>query len=219
VRFASLNVDQTFIEHLAAFTNLTSLAIDVFAGIGEELVEPVDISRLESLVKLTDLAISGRVFSLDIPQLTTLKISRSKTLVDISALASLPNLKTLEISSTPVRDLPSLSNLISLRSLDLSHNWNLSNVSALNSSTRLESLDLSWTGVSDLFPLVGLTRLTSLNLSGAKMARAGDSLIPLARLYQLKTLNLRRTSVRDIRSLRELPVFKRGGILIDGRII
>lgn len=119
-----------------------------------------------------------------------------RRLSDISALAGLPMLSTLTLSSTHVSDVSPLSGLSGLTSLDLS-NTPVKDLSALSGLYGLTSLDLSYTAVSDLSALSGLVGLTSLVVSGNWVS----DLSALSGLSGLTSLELSETSVFDLSAL------------------
>ena len=75
---------------------------------------------------------------------------------DVSALASLKNLKSLGLWKTDVSDVSSLARLTNLEGLNLG-GTGVSDVSALANLTNLEWLYLNYTAVSDVSPLLGLS--------------------------------------------------------------
>jgi len=91
-------------------------------------------------------------------------------------------------SSNSLSDLSPLAGLTNLSSLDLSNCKDLSDLSPLAGLTNLSNLILKrCTALSDLSPLAGLRNLSTLNLSSCKSL---IDLSPLAGLRNLSTLNL-----------------------------
>ena len=120
--------------------------------------EIIDITPLENLVNLMSLYLDGNR-------------NDSETLSDISALASLENLRELHISSNAISDITSLAGLVKLRELYLSQN-NVSDVSALENLVELTSLSFAYNDVRDVSPLGELMKLRSLWLSGNPVENA-----------------------------------------------
>jgi hypothetical protein len=117
--------------------------------------------------------------------------------VDLSPLAGLQALQSLDLSSTGVRDLSPLVGLQGLQILNLS-SIAVTDLSPLTGLQALQSLDLSSRGVRDLSPLVGLQGLQSLNLSST----AKTDLSQLTELQALQSLDLSNCpSVRDLSPL------------------
>ncbi len=84
---------------------------------------------------------------------------------DVSPLAGLTNLMSLSIfGGGALSDLSPLAGLTRLQALTLRGN-RISDVSPLSGLNRLIYLDLEWNGISDVAPLAGLTGLTRLFLS------------------------------------------------------
>ena len=161
-----------------------------------------DFSPLEKLPQLTSLSLNGTAVWNVTPlaNLTQLKaLSLRETAIDLSFLASLTQLETLDLSSTGVSDVSPLASLTQLQTLNLG-STGVSDVSPLASLTQLETLDLSSTGVSDVSPLASLTQLQTLNLGSTGVSDVS----PLASLTQLETLDLSSTGVSDVSPLASL---------------
>lgn len=134
-------------------------------------------------------------------QLTSLSFKESR-LEDLSSLAYLTQLTSLEVSNSGLlTNITHLAELKQLTSLTISSCNSLGNLKPLAGLTQLTFLSLSGCSVlSNLKPLAGLTQLTTLDLSNCFYIR---DLTPLAGLTQLTTLNL-----SDCRSITDLsPLF------------
>ncbi len=129
------------------------------------------------------------------------RIPARQRLTNISAVAGLTKLTSLNLSRTEVSDLSALSGLSGLTSLNLSRT-EVSDLSALSGLSGLTSLDLNGTVVSDLSALSGLFGLTELTLSG----RGVSDLSALSGLFGLTLLNLSSTLVSDLSALSGLSV-------------
>ena len=119
--------------------------------------------------------------------LITLDLTDSFSLIDLSPLAGLTNLSTLNLDScTSLSDLSPLAGLTNLSSLNLRNGFKLIDLSPITGLTNLSDLNLdSCTSHIDLSPLAGLTKLSDLNLNGT-----GGDLRHLANLSNLINLNL-----------------------------
>lgn len=118
---------------------------------------------------------------------------------DLTPLAALSGLQSLNLLGTQVADLTPLSNLRGLQSIDLSATQ-VSDLIPLAALTGLRSLDLSNTRITDLMPLSKLTGLQVLGILGTQV----EDLMPLSELRGLQFLNLSGTLVRDLTPLSEL---------------
>jgi internalin A len=120
--------------------------------------------------------------------LQTLNLSGCN-LTDASALAGLPRIHTLDLSSCKtLTDASALAALTQLQTLDLSHCIGLTDISAITALTQLHTLDLSWgKGPMDISALAALTQLHTLVLSWRK---GPMDISALAALTQLHTLDL-----------------------------
>ncbi|MCW5981554.1 MAG: hypothetical protein KIT09_25945 [Bryobacteraceae bacterium] len=123
----------------------------------------------------------------------------NRRLADLSPLASLANLQSLDISETQVADLAPLAGLFRLRSLDVSQTQ-VAELAPLAGLSRLQSLDVSATEADDLGALAGLFNLRTLAVFGTQV---GD-LAPLARLSNLRWLDVSETQVANLGPLARL---------------
>jgi Leucine-rich repeat (LRR) protein len=134
-------------------------------------------------------------------------ISQDNAISDISALASVTGLHTLDLGQNQVVSLAPLAGHSGFITLQLGANA-IADISALGSATELTTLDLSDNPLADLAPLAALPKLQSLNL-----ARTGVvDVSPLAGVATLSYVDLRGTSVtephaarRAVRAARRLP--------------
>ena len=146
-----------------------------------------DLTGLEHAVNLTRLDLEGARIDNE---------WRENPISNVSPLATLTNLETLNLSDTAVSDVSALASLTNLRVLSLD-GTGVSDVSALASLTNLRVLELGWTGVSDVSALANLTNLWSLELGWTNVS----DVYALAHLTNLRHLSLGKTRVSDISAL------------------
>ncbi|MBI4616413.1 MAG: NACHT domain-containing protein, partial [Planctomycetes bacterium] len=115
---------------------------------------------------------------------------------DLAPLAGLSSLQRLDLDGTQVSDLAPLAGLSGLERLNLARTQ-VSDLAPLAGLSSLQRLDLTGTQVSDLAPLAGLSSLESLDLSGTQVS----DLAPLAGLSSLQGLDLKETQVSDLAPL------------------
>ena len=89
---------------------------------------------------------------------------RDTEVSNVSPLAKLTELRTLDLTNTQVSDVSALAKLTKLKSLDLNYTQ-VRDVSPLAKLTNLEKLYFHNTQVSDLTPLAKLTKLLLLRFS------------------------------------------------------
>jgi internalin A len=162
------------------------------------------LDQLPNLVSLfaDDCGLSGLGIPTQACGLTHLWIG-SDPIDDLSPLASLPALQSLDCSGTQVSDLSPLASLVALQSLDC-HDTQVSDLSPLASLPALQSLNCFGTHVSDLAPLAKLRALQSLDCSYTEVCDLG----PLAKLPALQSLDCLDTQVSDLSPLEKLPALQ-----------
>ncbi len=132
------------------------------------------------------------------PGLTLLSVSQTDVR-DLTPLAALLSLQSLDCSSTQVSDLAPLAALLSLQSLYCS-STQVSDLAPLAALQSLQSLSCSYTKVSDLAPLAALQSLQALYCSSTQVS----DLAPLAALQSLQSLDCSSTQVSDLAPLAAL---------------
>ena len=130
----------------------------------------------------------------DGPEAPTVLDASFTTVKSLDALLHLPNLESVNLSSTNASDISALAKLPKLKQLDLS-STKVADISPLAGLANLEMLDLRQTPVEDLSPLKNLIRLRTLDLRGCK----ATDFSPLEGLTQLNVVGLRSTWIIDIR--------------------
>ena len=115
--------------------------------------------------------------------LESLDLSGSRSVTDLSLLAGLSALQTLNVSSTRVSDLRPLAGLSALQLLTV-YGTQVSDLSPLAGLSALQALLLWSTQVSDLSPLAGLSTLQRLWVTDTQVS----DLTPLASLSALQEL-------------------------------
>lgn len=118
---------------------------------------------------------------------------------DLSPLSTLSQLEKLDLSRNRINDLAPLNSLSELKELDLSYNLTHF-LEPLSSLTKLEELNIEHSVVSDVEDLSPLINLRRLNLSYNRI----DNVEPLVSLYNLKKLDLRRNRIKNISPLASL---------------
>ncbi len=127
----------------------------------------------------------------------------SRSLKDLTPLARLSALQTLDLSGTQVQNLASLAGLSALQTLHLSRT-RVEDLAPLSGLSTLQTLNLYGTRVEDLAPLAGLSALQTLTLSNTRV----ENLAPLAELYALQTLHLSGAQVQNLAPLARLSTLQ-----------
>jgi Leucine-rich repeat (LRR) protein len=158
--------DQAFVEELPR--ELTTIHFD------PQMASEFTLINLIRFKNLKELDLSG------------LQIS------DLSPLARLPHLTTLNLSNTYVRDISLLAGLTQLIDLDLSK-LELTDLTPLTQLIHLRSLSLIANPITALSPLAGLNQLTKLILTGTQVTDISQ----ISGLSHLRILNLTYTPITD----------------------
>jgi hypothetical protein len=180
--------------------------LDVQSAEPLQLRAPVEPPVGFDLTLVKEMILAGRSPPLEwCPFITELKLGpetrlgTQEQLLDLSPLAVLTALRSLDLGDTRVSDLTPLRELTTLEVLDLA-GTDVRDIRPLTGLTALQSLDLTATPVKDVAPLGRLEALYSLNLWGTRIS----DVMPLRTLSKLQFLNLRATRVGDVTWLGEL---------------
>ncbi|EAD6384514.1 class 1 internalin InlE, partial [Listeria monocytogenes] len=141
-----------------------------------------DLNPLKNLTKITELRLSGN------------------PLKDVSALAGLKNLKTMDLIYTDITDVTPLAGLSNLQVLNLDINQ-ITDITPLAGLSNLQFLSFGSTQVSDLTPLANLSKLTTLNAMNSKVSDVS----PLTGLSNLTEVYLEENQISDVSPLAKLP--------------
>ena len=176
--------------------------LNLHAAIAEALGKnpnaPITVEDMAGLVELRagDRGIRDLTGLQFATNLSTLKIDHNAAISDLSPLAGLINLKSIQMFDSSVSDLSPLAGLIKLERMDFEHAY-ISDLSPLVGLTSLKSLDFSVNDISDISPLARLTELTRLNLSFNDIS----DISPLAGLTNLKWLVLNHNEIPNLSPL------------------
>jgi Leucine-rich repeat (LRR) protein len=173
----------------------------------QDRIAAYDLKPLENLTELNTLRLHRAWRCSDLTPLANLRNLetidlRGANVGDLAPLETLTNLKTLNLSGSDVRDLTPLAKLVSLRELDLYQNDIYGrDLLPLAKLAKLESLNVAETDVDDISPLKDLTNLKTLDLTDLHHI---ETLRPLANLTNLEELRLSGTKVKDLSPLARL---------------
>ena len=182
-RLAELEIDgENLTRGISNLTGLEYATNLVFLFLRNNAI--TDLSPLAGLTKLEELHLSNSE-----PRDISL-------LIDLSPLAGLNNLYSLELGNNAITDLSPLTGLTKLEELELYGNA-ITDLSPLTGLNNLVTLILSGNAITDLSPLAGLTQLSELDLSG----NAITDLSPLTGLNNLVTLILSGNAITDLSPL------------------
>ncbi len=207
------------VKNLDFLSGLTSLKRLHIRGNSAPSGTVSDLSALTGLVQMEDLylyldGVSDLSGLSDMSHLKSLVLTGNMEITDLSPLAGLTSLQTLEVpggSENVGIDLTPLAGLTSLRLLRTGSN--VTDLTPLSGLTELRELDLTYGGYSangaveyeSLAPLASLTKLNTLTIRNLKVS----DLSPLAGLSSLKSLTIHNgASIRDLSPLAGLPDLK-----------
>jgi len=154
-----------------------------------------DLSALRYFTNLTYLGLGYAVLNADDPTAP----------IDISPLAGMTKLESLQLGGLVIDDLSIVANMPNLKSLTVFGGGKLSDITPLSGLTRLQALTLRGNAISDITPLSGLTNLLYLDLQANQVTDVSA----LSRLTNLQRLFLANNPVSDFSPLQEI----RAGLL------
>ena len=143
-----------------------------------------DLTGLEHAHNLRSLNLGGEYIGPD--------YVNNNAVSDISPLATLTQLKKLNLGDNSIMDVAPLANLTQLTTLDL-YNNSIVDVAPLANLIQLQWLSLNNNSITDAAPLAGLIQLQWLNLYNNSIV----DVVPLANLIQLQWLSLNNNSITD----------------------
>jgi len=160
-----------------------------------------DLKLLTHLKKLTihDRSLDGLDFLSTMTVLEELDLSGCDLPDDLSAIATLPSLKQLNLSDCGISSISSLAMATGLTRLDVNSNA-IGDVSVLSSMPLLSVVDLSHNAVTDLSCVTSLPQLTELNVSYNSIASIG----PVGVCTLMKKLDITNNQIADISALSAL---------------
>lgn len=129
----------------------------------------------------------------------SLDISGTDSLLDLTPIQALRELKFVDLSDTQITELGPISNVTFLESLDLS-NTPAKDIRFIKYSDRVRILNIANTQVTDISELTSLSRLEELDASGAPIM----SFAVLNEFKNLKNLNLRASGFNNAENINAL---------------
>ncbi len=147
------------VKSTLSITNDADLCVDDMGGVTSLDARESNISNLSGLeyaTNLTQLYLGWGAFS-------------QNYISDISVLAGLTNLTTLELNGNQITDISALAGLTNLTTLDLGWGGSsnqITDISALAGLTNLQSLDLAFNQITDISALVSNSGLGSGDVVG-----------------------------------------------------
>lgn len=172
---------QASLAPVAGVSSLTRFSFNTSESTLPTVTLPTGVTRLSIWApSLTSLASLPHA-----PEVSSLLVNNTPALADLTGIANLPGLRTVDLPSAPYSDLTPLSGLSVLENLQ-AENARIHDLTPLASMTSLTSLDLSGNQITDLSALAGLSNLVKLNLAANRLNNLGA----LATLPKLTALNV-----------------------------
>ncbi|KAM9862992.1 Calx-beta domain-containing protein [Leucobacter sp. BZR 635] len=190
------------IEHAQKITNL------FFAGGKHDFSGPGSLEaaakmpKLNSLTltdaKVTNAALAGLT---DAATLSTLSLTGSPELSDISPLGKLPKLSKLDLSrNVKLTDLSPLSDAGKLKDFTASQIPDLVDLEPLRNLNTLTSVSVYKTAVATLEPLSGLTGLTSISAQFTQVS----TLLPISKLTKMRFLTVDHAQLQSLAGIEDM---------------
>ena len=206
-KFFSLNCNDSFaVKSLEGIEQASEIRNVTFIGAQHTFRDADSLKPLSGLPKMTSLMLTrtdltNEAFAgLELPKaLSTLKVTYSPELSDISAMKEMTGLRTVDISfnSPKLTDLSPLSGLTKITSLSAAALSDLENLEPLASLESLQYLNVQKSKVSDLSPLAELTSISTLTASSTLV----EDLRPIAGLVNMKNLDLDHAKLQSLEGI------------------
>ncbi|SMP19993.1 Leucine-rich repeat (LRR) protein [Algoriphagus winogradskyi] len=132
-------------------------------------------------------------------EVDSLDISGTDSLLDLSPMEAMRNLKYVNLSNTQITELGPISNVTFLEYLDVS-NTPTSDIQFIKYSDRLKHLDISQTQITDISELVNLKALRSLRVEETPIL----SFAVLNEFDSLKSLYIARSGFNNAENIKDL---------------
>ena len=180
-RLESLNLHQNPISwgrgDLSPLRNLRKLkSLGIRVNGLNDISRYVNLKQLESLNLQWSRGVDLRVLG-TLSQLKSLNLWDNREIRDITALARLTQLESLELGSNKIQDVTPLANMTQLRELGLSRNQ-IRDVTPLARLVNLEVLWLEDNPIQDASPLANLTQLREVDIEIPRAPRISIRLEP-----------------------------------------
>lgn len=212
-RFIEVNLDEKAqdLKIASIYTTKLSIEKDLQNWWGELSYEWRSIFK-RKLGTVNDSISIGQL--LQIIDLQQLDLSENRYVRDITPLAKVTSLKSLNIANTQVEDLKPLRNLTKLEILDFS-NTTIDDLTPLKYAVYLKDIRLNNTNVEDVSVFANLGLLEYVNIANTRIY----NLDPLINAKQLKTLDFSKSLVDDLAFMSQLTsvkiLFMQGSRVID----
>lgn len=181
--------------------------------ITKEDISYSDIKAIDSLdlVVCNDFDNDGDVTTLsgieNFTNLIHLKITNTcdikLSVTDLTPLAALSKLESLELSYSSINDLTPLVGLTNLKTLKLQRSQ-IASISTIKDLKQLTDLDLEESLIEDFSYIKDLTNLTSLNLTSNDLKNKFDFLNTLTNLKKLNLTNCNISAINAVSSLKSV---------------
>lgn len=195
---------------LAGLAELRELNVSKSSICGTTQRSPGFLEFSSGLTRLESLAANGWAYVGDLTplaglaRLDSLEL-RANEIEDLAGLESLSQLRSLSLSGNPLESLLPLSGLPLLTKLDLAFSG-LDDIAALAGTKTLQQLDLSYNQLEDLAPLSGLASLRLLYLGSNNISK----LSPIVGLEELVILDVSNNVIIDLSPLSQNADFDVG---------
>ncbi len=202
-----LDIGNTVITDLTSLSSLTNLIDLSLVQMGERVTEEEeskdetsktdDDKKEEEEEKHTHAGLVDISAIATLTNLESLNIS-GNAIVDISAVANMTKLESLTMNSNCIEKLDALKNLTALTGLAVSDN-HVTDISALSSCTALENFYAYDNDIKDISSLASCTKLEVLSVYDNEIDTLGD----LGKLTALTTFDAYKNKITDLSPLKD----------------
>jgi Leucine-rich repeat (LRR) protein len=213
LRYLHIGFSNQYAKYTGVLEGLTKLRFLIIDGRFSDLSHLANLTELEVLLArnnhTADISALAKLKNLE-----TLNLEKNYHIEDISSLENLSKLRILVLEQNQVKDISALSNLVNMSYLALSNNY-ISDISPLAKLTVLDVLLLNKNWIKSIEALREMDYLTKLELAGNKI----QDISPLQGLKQLKVLTLgggnQIPNIDAIKGIKSLKTLTLGGNPMD----
>ncbi|OOR09310.1 internalin [Bacillus cereus] len=172
---------------------------------GTNVVQDKELQRYINKNNLNRTDLEAPITKEDLLKIKTFKITNGQgnDIKDVSGIAFMSNLESLELENLELKNIAFISNLRSLKSVSLAHNQ-IENIEPFSKLEKLEKLNISNNNVKNIEPLFKINSLKKLTASNNKINN--DTIQGIQELKNLSVLILNDNEISSVEAISEISM-------------